>query len=94
MTFKPGTSGNPAGRRRGSKNKATELRKLLDPYAPMLVEKAVQMALEGNTTALKLCIDKLIPNLKSLDHNHSLNEDKPVKFVLTMGKSLKNKSDI
>ncbi|QBQ53083.1 DUF5681 domain-containing protein [Nitrosococcus wardiae] len=64
MSFKPGKSGNPAGRPKGTKDKRTEFRELLRPHAPDLIKKAVEMALEGDATALKLCLDKLIPNLR------------------------------
>ena len=58
--YKSGQSGNPAGRPRGSKDKRTELRDLLRPHAPALIEKLIAMALEGDHVALKLCIDRLV----------------------------------
>jgi hypothetical protein len=58
--FQKGTSGNPAGRRRGS-----GLRQLLVPHAPALINKAVELALAGNETALRLCIDRVLPTLKA-----------------------------
>lgn len=63
MTFKIGQSGNPAGRRKGSVNKRTELSKLLDPYADKLVNKMIELALNGDVTALRLCIERLIPKI-------------------------------
>jgi hypothetical protein len=35
------------------------------PGAPRLVEKAVQKALKGDTTALRICLDRLIPPVKA-----------------------------
>jgi hypothetical protein len=67
MKFQPGQSGNPAGRPVGSKNKITELQKLLVPHAEELVAKAVEMALAGDSAALRLCIDRLIPSAKARD---------------------------
>ena len=65
MKFQAGQSGNPLGKPVGSKDKRTALRELLNPHAPALVEKAVQKALEGDTSALKLCLDRCIAPLRS-----------------------------
>ena len=54
--FAKGVSGNPAGRPVGSRNKATLLAlQLLEGEAEALTRKAVEQALEGDTTALRLC---------------------------------------
>jgi hypothetical protein len=62
--FKQGQSGNPAGKPAGARDKRTELRELLKPHADDLVRKVVQMALAGDTTALRICIDRLIPPVR------------------------------
>ncbi|KFL18976.1 Uncharacterised protein [Ralstonia pickettii] len=67
MKFKPGQSGNPAGKPKGAKDKRTALRELLLPHAADLVKKAVDMALAGDATALRICIDRLIPAAKAKD---------------------------
>ncbi len=67
MTFHKGISGNPAGRKKGIKNKRTELRGLLQSRADDLVQKAVELALEGDTAALRICIDRCIPAIKAKD---------------------------
>lgn len=61
MTFKQGQSGNPDGRPAGSKNRRTQLAKLLEPYAEELIAKLVDLARGGDVNALRLCIDRLIP---------------------------------
>lgn len=38
---------------------------MLVPHAPTLIAKAVELALDGNEGALKICINHLIPPLKS-----------------------------
>jgi len=59
--FEKGRSGNPAGRPRGSRNRATRaMQKLLDGEAQALTRKVVELALNGNTTALRLCLDRLL----------------------------------
>jgi hypothetical protein len=56
-----GQSGNPAGRRRGSRNKATMMAALyLDGEAEGLVRKAVEMAYAGDALALRLCLERTI----------------------------------
>lgn len=65
-SWKPGQSGNPNGRPKGS-GKAGKLRQLLEPHADELVKKAVGLALQGDTTALRLCLERLIPPLKGVD---------------------------
>ena len=63
MTFKPGCSGNPHGRPRGALSKRTQLSKLLEPRAVELVEKMIELALDGDAQALRLCIERLIPKI-------------------------------
>jgi len=59
--FEKGRSGNPAGRPRGSRNRSAQaMQHALDGEAQALTRKAVELALEGNTTALKLCLDRLL----------------------------------
>lgn len=61
MTFTKGQSGNPIGRRKGVPNRRTELAKMLDPHAEALIAKMIELALEGDITALRLCMERLIP---------------------------------
>jgi len=70
--YKKGQSGNPVGRPRGIKDKRTSIRELLKPHAKDLIDKAVSLALDGDTTALRLCLDRLIPALKQRDEPVSL----------------------
>lgn len=63
--FKAGQSGNPTGRKPGTKNKTTQLAMMLFPHAENLVNKAVELALSGDVQALKLCFDRLIPRATS-----------------------------
>lgn len=64
--FKPGQSGNPAGKQKGTLHKATQaMMALLDGETEALTRKAIELALEGDTTALKLCLDRIAPAPKS-----------------------------
>ena len=66
------TTGN-AGRPKGSRHKATQaVLALLEGQAQALTQRAVELALAGDTTALRLCIERLAPPRK----------DAPVEFTL------------
>lgn len=66
------TSGN-AGRPKGARNKATQaVLALLEGEAEALSRKAVEMALAGDSVALRLCLDRLAPPRK----------DSPVQFPM------------
>ena len=67
MPFEKGQSGNPNGRPKGVRDKRTAARELLEPHIPDLVQKAVDMALHGDTAALRICIDRCIPALKTVE---------------------------
>jgi hypothetical protein len=60
--FQKGQSGNPLGRPAGSRNLATiACEALLEGQAERLTEKVIEMALAGDITAPRLCIERLIP---------------------------------
>lgn len=55
------TAGN-AGRPRGSRHRATEaVQALLEGQLEQLTQRAISAALEGDTAALRLCLDRLCP---------------------------------
>ena len=71
--FKPGMSGNPSGRPHGSRHKTTlAVQALLDGEAEGLTRICIEKALEGDLTALRLCLDRIIPATK----------ERPVKIKL------------
>jgi hypothetical protein len=60
--FVKGQSGNPAGRRKGCRNKATRAAEAyLDGKSLGLTRKAVEMAYAGDGLALRLCLERTIP---------------------------------
>ena len=82
MPFQKGQSGNPKGRPHGT-TRTGKLIAMLEPHAPALVDKVVELALNGDTTALRLCLERLYPALKAkeeaipiddLDANASVSE--------------------
>ena len=71
--FKPGQSGNPAGKPKGARHKTTlAIEKLLEGQAEALTQKAIDLAIAGDITALRLCMDRLAP----------VRRDRPVTFDL------------
>jgi hypothetical protein len=62
MPFQKGQSGNPHGRKPGNRNRATlAVESLMEGQAEALSRKAVELALEGNLLALRLCLDRVAP---------------------------------
>ena len=54
-----------AGRPKGARHKTTiAIQSLLEGEAEALTRKAVEMALSGDSTALKLCLDRIAPPRK------------------------------
>jgi hypothetical protein len=66
--LKKGVSLNPNGRPKGSVNKYTALsRELMSTKGPEIVEKVIEMALEGDRTCLKMCMDRILPTTKAVE---------------------------
>jgi hypothetical protein len=60
--FKPGQSGNPAGKPPGTRHKTTmAAQALLDGEGQALTRKAVELALTGDMAALRLCLERILP---------------------------------
>jgi hypothetical protein len=63
---------NPNGRPKGSMNKFTILsRELMSTKGPEIVQKVVDLALEGDRTCLKMCMDRIIPTTKAVEFRSS-----------------------
>jgi Family of unknown function (DUF5681) len=83
--FQKGRSGNPNGRPKGSRNAATlACEGLFEGQAEALTQKAIQMALEGDTVALKICLDRICPVQKS----------RPVRFALPPINNARDAADL
>src|SRR5215813_12263334 len=78
--FQKGRSGNPNGRAKGSRNRATMLveqifdEKLfgVDRQADAIINKVIEQAANGDTACIRLCFDRFAPARK----------DRPVYFAL------------
>jgi hypothetical protein len=65
MKFKPEQSGNPKGKAKGTLHKATRAAlELLDGEAESITRKAIEKAIDGDSIALRLCLERLIPARK------------------------------
>lgn len=62
--FKPGQSGNPAGRKPGIRDRRHDLRDTLKAEAPALVKKCIAMALSGDAAAMKLLLDRCLSPIR------------------------------
>ncbi len=64
--FPKGQSGNPSGRPPGARNRTTVAAEaLLEGEAEALTRKAIDLALAGDTAALRLCLDRVVPQRRS-----------------------------
>lgn len=65
-------AGNP-GKPKGTRHRATlAVERLLEGEAEALTRRAIEMAMEGDATALRLCIERIAPKRK----------DAPIHFAL------------
>jgi Family of unknown function (DUF5681) len=71
--FVKGQSGCPAGKPKGARHRTTlAAEALLDGEAEALTRKVIELALSGDCTALRLCLDRILP----------ARRERPVGFVL------------
>jgi len=75
--FQKGKSGNPAGKKPGTRDKRTELRELLKPRAPELLQVVLEQALAGDLTAARLILDRILPPVRATSE--------PVNLILPAG---------
>ena len=60
--FLRGVSGNPSGRPKGTLNRTTRAcQELLEGESEAITRKAVELAKAGDISALRLCLERLLP---------------------------------
>lgn len=73
--FKKGKSGNPRGKPKGARHKASLMAEMLfESGIQMVCEQVLSQAQEGNLQAAKIILDRLLPPKK----------DRPINFKLPM----------
>ena len=83
--FQKGISGNPNGRPKGSRNAATLVAEaLLAGEAEKLTRKCIDLALDGDPIALRLCMERIYPARK----------DRPVEFSLPPINTARDAADV
>lgn len=71
--FKPGQSGNSSGRPVGARHRTTRaVEALLEGEHEALTRAAIDKALQGDTVALRLCLDRIAPARKDSPINIDL----------------------
>src|SRR5918993_1369584 len=71
--FKPGASGNPAGKPKGARNRTTVLlERLIEGEAEEVTQTLINAAKAGDMAAIRLVMDRVLPPRK----------DRPVTFAL------------
>ena len=79
---------NPEGRPTGSLNKYTKLsRELMCTKGPEIVNKVIEMALEGDRHCLKMCMDRIIPTSKAVEITHE-HQDLGVNIIIESVKAV------
>jgi hypothetical protein len=83
--FRKGQSGNPRGRPKGARNSATlAAEALLEGEAEKLTRKVIELALDGDTVALRICMERICPARK----------DRPVAFALPPINTARDAADV
>lgn len=75
--FTRGKSGNPAGKPKGTTDWRSKLRKQIEDAAPDLIDRLIAEAEGGDVSAIKLLLDKVLPNIKP--------QSLPVNIEITAG---------
>lgn len=65
--FKKGVSGNPQGRTKGVPDRRVQARELFAQHRDELVGIAIKKALDGDLTALRLCLERICPPIRAAD---------------------------
>ena len=84
---------NPEGRKKGSLNKYTKLsRELMSNKGPEIVQKVIDMALEGDRHCLKMCMDRIIPTSKAVEITHD-HQDLGINIIIESVKAIEKQEE-
>jgi hypothetical protein len=83
----------PLGRPKGSVNKFTKLsRELMSNKGPEIVNKVIELALEGDRHCLKMCMDRIIPTSKAVEITHD-HQDLGINIIVESVKAIELKEE-
>ena len=84
---------NPKCRTKGSINKFTKLsRELMSSKGPEIVDKVIELALEGDRHCLKMCLDRIIPVSKAVEIKHE-HEDLGINIIVESVKAIEKREE-
>jgi hypothetical protein len=64
--FKPGVSGNPKGRPRGT-GKVGAIREAMNAHVPEVIAQLIALARAGDVQAIRLLLDRTVPALRPIE---------------------------
>lgn len=65
--WKPGQSGNPKGKPKGSGRQIADLRAAIDEHVPAIVVQLVRAAINGDVPAARLLLERVLPPMKAVE---------------------------
>ncbi len=71
--WKKGVSQNPGGRPKNV-TPVADYRRMLDSHIPEILNKAIELAKGGDTTMIKVCLDRVLPAMRPRDEPVELKE--------------------
>lgn len=87
--FKPGQSGNPRGRPPGARSRATVLAEaMLEGQLERVVSRIVEKAIDGDMTAARMVLDRLMPAPRSGTIRFALPEMRTLDDVASASSAL------
>ncbi len=97
MPFKPGQSGNPKGKPKGTRHRRSRMPEMRDyvlPHMKDIIDRTVEMARNGDVAAIKLLLDRVMPTVKPIDSGVDLPELEdvsPIEGLKVIRRNLANK---
>lgn len=70
--WQAGTSGNPQGRPVGA-GELGKLRASIAEHLPAIIDQLVSKAIEGDSQAARLLLERVLPSLKPIDQTQAIN---------------------
>jgi hypothetical protein len=81
--FQPGQSGNPSGRPKGAPDIRIKWKKQLYERGAEIIDRCIDLAMGGDPTCMKLCVERLIlkPRGEPIDVNLLIQDSRAPKLL-------------